>query len=390
MGSLLNFVFEKSIDDINGEHFCLGGPIKNRIEKYYSTTSNLQIKDGYKNILFYEINHPDEFLKYILSKKEILSLLDRDDFKIAYMRTADPTDERFYDENYDDIQKKLNNKVIFMDTNVRLDSKAFVFHFFLEEAAEQFNQIFYGHDKFQEQLKYSNEPISIDDLDVFRNNKFLCFNRTLEKYHRYRLFLDWNENNFNDSLFSFLNVYKSSGYDILDIVKTYGEDYCNNLEKKLPIEVDTHNIKRDGKLVEWDRTHNNFKKELFLDSCINIVTETTFENNELFISEKIVKPLVGFQPFIVLGPQYYLKELRKLGFKTFDSIWDESYDDEEDFKKRYEKVLKLILKINENDVNEVNEMYKSVKDICIYNHNHFKSIKETSIYKIFKQIENEW
>ena len=81
------------------------------------------------------------------------------------------------------------------------------------------------NDKFQEQLKYSNEPISIDDLDVFRNNKFLCFNRTMEKYHRYKLFLDWNENNFDDSLFSFLNVYKSSGYDILDIVKTYGEDY---------------------------------------------------------------------------------------------------------------------------------------------------------------------
>ena len=34
-------------------------------------------------------------------------------------------------------------------------------------------------------------------------------------------------------------------------------------------------------------------------------------------------------------------------------------------------------------------MYK-LKDICIYNHNHFKSLKEESIYKIFKQIENEW
>ena len=50
----------------------------------------------------------------------------------------------------------------------------------------------------------------------------------------------------------------------------------------------------------------------------------------------------------------------------------------------------MILKINENDINEVNKMYKSVKDICIYNYNHFKSLKEESIYKIFKQIENEW
>ena len=390
MGSILNFVFEKNTSDINGEHFCLGGPLKNRIENNYSITSNLQLKDGYKNILFYEVEHPDEFLPYILSKKEITSLLDRDDFKIAYMRTADPTNEKFYDDNYDIIQEKLNNKVIFMDTNMRLDSKAFVFNFFLEESAKNYDEIFYGHDKFQEELKYSNELISIDELDTFRNNKFLCFNRTLAKYHRYRLFLDWNENNFDDSLFSFLNVYKSIGYDIRELTEKYGQDYCDNLEKKLPIEIDTHHIKRDSKLVEWERTHNNFKKELFLDSCINIVTETSFELEELFISEKVVKPLVGFQPFIVLGPYGYLKELKRLGFKTFDFIWDESYDDEVDFEKRYDKVLKLILSINKKDISEVNEMYKLAKDICIYNHNHFKSLKEESIYKIFKQIENEW
>ena len=75
--------------------FVIGGPIKNRIERYYSTTSNLELKDGYKNILFYEVNHPNEFLKYILSKKEILNLLDRDDFKIAYMMIADPTHKNF-------------------------------------------------------------------------------------------------------------------------------------------------------------------------------------------------------------------------------------------------------------------------------------------------------
>ena len=110
----------------------------------------------------------------------------------------------------------------------------------------------------------------------------------------------------------------------------------------------------------------------------------------MFISEKVVKPLVGFQPFIVLGPYGYLKELKRLGFKTFDFIWDESYDDEVDFEKRYDKVLKLILSINKKDISEVNEMYKLAKDICIYNHNHFKSLKEESIYRIFKQIENEW
>ena len=390
MGSLLNFVFEKHTNTINGEHFCLGGPIRNRIEKFYSTSSNLELKDGYKNILFYEINHPNEFLKHILSNKEILNLLDRDDFKIAYMRIADPTHKDFYTKNYNDIQKKLNNKIIFIDTNVRLSNYAHCFHFFLEESAEQVNNIFHGYDKFSEDLNYTNEPILISELDNYRTHKFLSFNRTVQKYHRYRLFLDWVKGNFSDSYFSFLNLYDFYEHEISEIKKQYGDSYCNELEKLLPIELDTQNVRRNDNLVEWNKTSNNFKKELFLDSCINIVTETTFCGEELFISEKIVKPILAFQPFIVLGPYGYLKELKKLGFKTFDSIWDERYDDEVNYEKRYDKVLKLILKINENDINEVNKMYKSVKDICIYNYNHFKSLKEESIYKIFKQIENEW
>ena len=41
----------------------------------------------------------------------------------------------FYDDNYNDIQKKLNNKVIFMDTNVRLsNSKCTLFSFFLRRS----------------------------------------------------------------------------------------------------------------------------------------------------------------------------------------------------------------------------------------------------------------
>ena len=35
---------------------------------------------------------------------------------------------------------------------------------------------------------------------------------------------------------------------------------------------------------------------------------------------------------------WIFKELKKLGFKTFDSIWDERYDDEVNYEKRYDKV----------------------------------------------------
>ncbi len=36
--------------------------------------------------------------------------------------------------------------------------------------------------------------------------------------------------------------------------------------------------------------------------------------------------MIGSKPFLVYGPQNYLKNLQNLGFKTFSSIWNEQYD----------------------------------------------------------------
>ena len=68
-----------------------------------------------------------------------------------------------------------------------------------------------------------------------------------------------------------------------------------------------------------------------------------------------------YQPFIVLGPQGYLRQLRSHGFKTFSEFWDESYDDIDDPEIRYNKVLEIILKIKEMDILEVNDLYSKTK-----------------------------
>ena len=70
---------------------------------------------------------------------------------------------------------------------------------------------------------------------------------------------------------------------------------------------------------------------IYNNAYISLVTETeggkkaTDENN-FFVSEKITKPILVGHPFLVYGGQYYLKNLRELGFETFDPWLDESYD----------------------------------------------------------------
>ena len=75
-------------------------------------------------------------------------------------------------------------------------------------------------------------------------------------------------------------------------------------------------------------------------SAYNIVSETQTDE-ETFITEKIWKPIIAEQIFIVHSKPFYLKDLRELGFKTFDGIIDESYDLEINSDRRMDKIVKL-------------------------------------------------
>lgn len=59
---------------------------------------------------------------------------------------------------------------------------------------------------------------------------------------------------------------------------------------------------------------------------IEIVAESYTRGNCFFPTEKTVRPLVAAKPMLVYGPTNYLENLKVLGFKTYSSLWNESYD----------------------------------------------------------------
>ena len=79
-------------------------------------------------------------------------------------------------------------------------------------------------------------------------------------------------------------------------------------------------------------------KKCFVPNYIG-KTETLHENETIFLSEKIFKPIYCCQPFIVFGNPGTLKELHNLGFKTFSDFWDESYDEDYNFTSRLGKIM---------------------------------------------------
>ena len=305
MGSLLNFLIT-DCDEINS------GPFYNYIQSNLPHTNDYDVDYNNKNLILIETGgdfNDDSCVYNVIEKYKDTNV------KFLFTILSDPP-INYKIKKIKEMTKGVvsNNRVILLSSNVNLKGKnVFSFDYFLEESTwDMYDEHYFS--KYGNDLGYVNIDIDVNELDVFRNKKFLSFNRNINKIHRFNLLHLYLNELKDNSLCSFL-LYDGEQPELY--VKG---DYKIDWNDHLPIVLDSK-----GKL--GFRTTDTFKKELFLDTCIHIVTETSFEENELFLSEKIIKPIVMYQPFIVLGPMGYLKRLKGYGFKTFSDFWDESYDE---------------------------------------------------------------
>jgi len=93
----------------------------------------------------------------------------------------------------------------------------------------------------------------------------------------------------------------------------------------------------------------------------------------LHLSEKIWRVISWGIPFVVIGQKHTLKHLNEIGFKTFNSLIDESYDSMDDDTRMYESIkqAKELLKFyNTPELNSILEYNK-----MLYLNNDFKKQK---------------
>ena len=70
-----------------------------------------------------------------------------------------------------------------------------------------------------------------------------------------------------------------------------------------------------------------------------MVSETNDVDYEIFMTEKIWKPIIAQHTFVVHGNYLYLQKLREMGFKTFSSYFNEEYDIEKNPDVRIDKIV---------------------------------------------------
>ena len=107
-----------------------------------------------------------------------------------------------------------------------------------------------------------------------------------------------------------------------------------------------------------------------------LVIETYVMGNTFFPTEKTLRPIIAETPFIVMGPRNYLQNLKKLGFKTFDRWWDESYDHCEglhrirELEKNINKILSWSQEKIQSTLAEMQPILKHNRDLYLNEHIH--------------------
>ena len=191
------------------------------------------------------------------------------------------------------------------------------------------------------------------------------------------------------------------------------QDYCqttiNPVDPKLNIPYTQYQfdnpVWRPSHILEnyfaINDAHSHYSAVIDLEDYentdIEIILETLFDDDRLHLTEKSLRPIACGQPFILAGTHGSLKYLRSYGFKTFDTVWDESYDQIADPEQRLICITNLMQQIANWDP-DIKESKLSQAQ-AIANHNRqlffsqefFNSIIDelkTNLKLGFDQLEN--
>lgn len=393
------------------------------------------------NVFYYPINtmaRTEEFFggnKFegksvfdFISHKTIQSLKKYENFKILiYVGLESEMPYRYFSHIYIALQNNnINpNKVIIVSNHYKnyennktyleklnLDtSKSLTFYFFDEFLRNKGNEL----------LDDKNKKIFLKEESIIQKKKFksLMLNRRLHLHRRMFLSLIGYENLLDENLISFdfefnkdllkkddlkesLEQNKYISADMFYDLAQYPFDEFTPKDKhkillgydkiqkinKLDLDVtDFQSI--SGRELEVDDTN------LYKSTYFSLVAETEFFDRwNSRTTEKILKPIQQYHPFVLLGPHHGLQNLRNLGFKTFDSVWDESYDNEPSASKRMMKVFVVFKELCDKTNEEWLQILKQIKPILIHNREQLKKFSyknEQTITNNFKKfLSNEY
>jgi len=261
-----------------------------------------------------------------------------------------------------------NNKYseLFSKNGIKVIHKPYLFGFLVDHYKEIQNT----------SIKHNGNEIGLLYVNEYLNSRkkkfFLSYNKNTTKTFRIQLILWLIKNELiDDSYVSILikndnfNIkeLESKEVELIDLAEYYSK--FNKLGFNV-LDWDYPNIKND--------VFSNFlytTKSHYSETYFNIITETSFENNSLNLTEKSFKALANCHPFLIIGDCKSNEYLRTLGFEPYNDLIDYEFDSIVDNQKRLNNVLGEIRKIHLKGEKYILSWYKNNIEKIKKNRNRF-------------------
>jgi len=232
---------------------------------------------------------------------------------------------------------------------------------------------------------YKDLPGALDQLQPYATSKPKYFDAMLgmKKEHRAFVFDQIKENGLENKIVHAMGPMPSMS---LTVPMNQGSEFIWEPDfEPLPdmdyLHLNQH-IKYRGLLVQMPCI---IPTQLFNSTAYSIICETCYENGTHMLSEKTAKALLGRRLFVMFSGAGMLKFIRNEGFKTFDGIIDESYDDIKDNTQRWTAAFNQVKKLCSMDQNEI---FKQVQPICEHNFKHALDLESAPKSKIQNLLNN--
>lgn len=128
--------------------------------------------------------------------------------------------------------------------------------------------------------------------------------------------------------------------------------------------------------------------DMYNAAYFNIIVETDLDyQHSFFVTEKTSKFLLCGMPFVIFSTPFFLKNLQNMGFRTYNTLWNEEYDTIENTDDRINKIVELVQTLEHFDWQEnklkLQEIFRHNLDVMsnrnILYDEFFKNLEQTII-----------
>lgn len=122
-----------------------------------------------------------------------------------------------------------------------------------------------------------------------------------------------------------------------------------------------------------------YQADFYDKFAVDIVTETVYNYQYPYVSEKTLRPIACKRMFIIVGAPGTLALLHTKGFKTFSDVIDESYDAITDPSQRWHSLERTIKEFVTKPLDEIKDIVRAKADVLDYNFNVLKNLQAEEI-----------